>query len=67
MIKIERILVNGRLLGQEDDDWYYLYKGISTRTKMFCNLVAKQNEVDTSPTLDEKIRDRIKFKLKKIS
>ena len=65
MIKIEKILANGKLLGQEDDDWYYLYKGLNTETNMFCEVIAKQNEVDTSPTLDEKIRDRIKFKLKK--
>ena len=28
MIKIEKILADGRLLGKEDDDWYYLYKGL---------------------------------------
>lgn len=65
MIKIEKILANGKLLGQEDDDWYYLYKGLDTETNMFCEVIAKQNEVDKSPTFDEKIRDRIKFKLKK--
>lgn len=65
MIKIEKILANGKLLGREDDDWYYLYKGLNTETNMFCTIIAKQNEVDTSPTFDEKIRDRINFKLKK--
>lgn len=65
MIKIEKILVNGKLLGREDDDWYYLYKGLDTETNMFCEVIAKQNGVDTNPTFDKKIRDRIKFKLKK--
>lgn len=65
MIKIEKILANGKLLGLEDDDWYYLYKGLNTETNMFWSLIAKQNEVDMSPAFDEKIRDRIKFKLKK--
>lgn len=65
MIKIEKILANGKLLGREDDDWYYLYKGLNTETNMFCTLIAKQNEVEMSPTFDKEIRKRIRIKLKK--
>lgn len=65
MIKIEKKLVNGKLLGQEDDDWYYLYRGFNTETNMFCEVIAKQNEVDTSPTFDKEIRKRLRIKLKK--
>lgn len=65
MIKIEKILVNGKLLGREDDDWYYLYKGLDTETNMFCEFIAKQNEVEMSPTFDKEIRKRIRIRLKK--
>lgn len=65
MIKIEKILADGRLLGKEDDNWYYLYKGLNTETNMFCEVVAKQNEVEMSPTFDKEIRKTIRIKLKK--
>lgn len=65
MIKIEKILVSGKLLGLEEDDWYYLYKGLNTETNMFCELIATQNEVDMIPAFDKEIRKRIRIRLKK--
>ena len=65
MIKIEKILANGKLLGQEDDDWFFLYNGLNTETNMFCEFIAKQNEVNMHPTFDKEIRKRFRIKLKK--
>lgn len=65
MIKIKKTLVNGNLVGQEDDGWYYRYNGFNTETNMFCEVIAKQNEVDTNPTFDKEIRKAIRIKLKK--
>lgn len=63
MIKIEKVLANGRLLGRKDDDWYYLFKGFDTESQLYANLIVKKEELDESPSLEEKAKERIVFVL----
>lgn len=64
MIKIEKCLMLGGELGLPDDDWYYLYKGLDTKTNIFAQVIARKEDIDKNKNFEKKVKDRVKFVIK---
>ena len=65
MIKIEKCLMLGGELGLPDDDFYYLYKGLNTKTNIYTAVIVRKEDIDKSKKFEKQVKDRVKFVLQK--
>lgn len=65
MIKITKKLVRGEEVGKPDCDFFYLYAGIDTKTKVYSACIALPCQVDNNPKFDKEVRARVRFVIEK--
>lgn len=65
MIKITKKLVRGEEVGKPNCDFFYLYTGMDTKTRVYAACITLPEQIDNNPKFDKDVRARIRLIIKK--